>query len=106
MDYTDTHLQRRKRDTNSLGKPAELFDKANNLINKIKGSTFSLKRLTELSDTSLANYSSKAKKEMKSIEKKKPEKTTFKDTDKYFKRKKGLEKVKSKLTETEDIGTE
>lgn len=102
-DYTDTHLARRKRDTNSLGKPASLLDRATKTIDKLKGSRLSLKRLTEeeLDELNkvLVSYIKKAAGEMKKIANKDPMNTTFKDTDTYFKREKGVEKAKEKLNE-------
>lgn len=45
--FTDSHLAANKRNPNSLGKPANLLDRANKTIGKLKGSTFMVKKMTE-----------------------------------------------------------
>lgn len=45
--FSDSHLARNKRNPSSLGKPANLLDRANKTIGKLKGSTFMVKKMTE-----------------------------------------------------------
>jgi hypothetical protein len=45
--YSDSHLAKNKRNPSTLGKPANLLDRANKTIGKLKGSTFMVKKMTE-----------------------------------------------------------
>lgn len=45
--YSDSHLAKNKRNPSTIGKPANLLDRANKTIGKLKGSTFMVKKMTE-----------------------------------------------------------